>query len=420
MRTLYFDDLFTGSEWLRAVRVEIDEIGSVVTVTGDAEPSGCEHLAGCVVPGMPNLHSHAHQRAMAGLAERSGPGEDSFWTWRELMYRNVLRIRPEQLEAIAAQLYVELLEAGYTAVGEFQYLHHDSAGRPYAEPAEMSLRCLSAARDMGIGLTLLPVLYQDGGFGGRPSGDGQRRFLNDAEGFLGIVGRLQQETDQQTAVGIAPHSLRAVGEELLGEVLAAWGERGPIHIHVAEQLPEVEDCLAWSGQRPVEWLFDRAAVDELWCLIHATHLDDDELSRLAASGAVVGLCPTTEANLGDGLFRAVEYLRVGGRLGIGSDSHISTSPAEELRWLEYGQRLRHHGRNLLTGGRDRSTGRSLYQQALAGGAQACGRPIGRIAPGCRADLVVLDTDHPLLAGRRGDAWLDSWIFAGNQVRSVRS
>ncbi len=420
MRRIYIDDLFTGSEWLQAVQIEIGDDGYITTMKAGAEAVGDERLSGCVLPGVPNLHSHAHQRAMAGLAERSGRVADSFWTWREVMYRNVLRITPDQLEAVAAQLYVELLEAGYTTVGEFQYLHHDIAGRPYAERAELSLRCLAAARQVGIGLTLLPVLYHDGGFGGRPADDGQRRFINQAEGFLRIVERLRSEVDGQLAVGIAPHSLRAVGAELLSEVLAAWGERGPVHIHVAEQVREVEDCLVWSGQRPAQWLFDRAAVDQRWCLIHATHLDDGELAALAASGAVAGLCPTTEANLGDGVFRAVDFLRAGGRLGIGSDSHISTSPVEELRWLEYGQRLRHQGRNILAGGCDRSTARSLLQRVLAAGAQACGRPIGCIAPGYRADLVQLDSQHPLLAASHGDAWLDSWIFSGNRsvVRQV--
>ena len=425
MRRLFFKELFTGDAWVSRARVEIDSAGMITVVEGEASPEGCEVVAGCGVPGVPNLHSHAHQRAMAGLAERSGAGEDSlpldsFWTWREVMYRHVERMTPEDLEAVAAQLYVEMLEAGFTAVGEFQYLHHGSGGEPYDEIAEMSLRCLAAARQVGIGITSLPVLYAQGGFGGLPAGSGQRRFLNGAEGFLRIVEALEGEADAGAAVGIAPHSLRAVPPELMGEVLQAFGGRGPVHVHVAEQVKEVEDCLAWSGRRPVEWLLEHGPVDTSWCLIHATHMTCAETRALAATGAVAGLCPTTEANLGDGFFNAVEYLAAGGRVGIGSDSNSSVSPVEEVRWLEYGQRLRHHGRNLLAGGADRSTGRRLLQAVLEGGAQACGRPIGALRPGCRGDLVVLDTDHPLLWERSGDAILDGWIFAGNEplVREV--
>jgi len=418
MRQLFFDQLFTGESWLSRARVEIDAAGNLTSLEGDASSEGCEVIAGCALPGVPNLHSHAHQRAMAGLAERSGgqlgsSGGVSFWTWREVMYQHVERMTPEDLEAVAAQLYVEMLEAGYTAVGEFQYLHHDPRGEPYDEIAEMSLRCLAAAKEVGIGITSLPVLYADGGFGGVPAGVGQRRFLNDAEGFLRIVEALEKEASVEAAVGIAPHSLRAVNPGLLAEVLQAFQQRGPIHIHVAEQTQEVEDCLAWSGLRPVEWLLEKAPVDSSWCLIHATHMTAEETRALAGIGAVAGLCPTTEANLGDGFFNAVDYLAAGGRLGIGSDSHISISPVEEMRWLEYGQRLRHRGRNCLAGGADRSTGRRLLSAVLAGGAQACGRPIGALSPGKRGDIVVLDTDHPLLWERRGDAILDSWIFAGN-------
>ncbi len=421
-RTLFFDQLFTGWEWLRAARVEIDDRGDILAVDGGVTSEGCEKIPGCALPGVPNLHSHAHQRAMAGLAERSGGTADSFWTWREVMYRHLASMNPEQLEAISAQLYVEMLEAGYTAVGEFQYLHHDPQGRPYSQVAEMTLRTLASARRVGLGLTCLPVLYGHGGFGGAAAGNGQKRFLNDADGFFRLLEEVRRATveDPEAAVGIAPHSLRAVAPELLLDVLKGFGTVGPIHIHVAEQRQEVEDCLRWSGLRPVTWLLEHVPVDERWCLIHATHMTSEETQAVAWSGAVVGLCPVTEANLGDGFFDAVEFLGAGGRIGIGSDSHISISPVEELRWLEYGQRLLGGARNILGGGANRSTGRRLLGAALAGGAQACGRSIGAIAPGLRGDLVVLDTDHPLLAEREEDEILDSWIFSGNAplVRDV--
>lgn len=405
--------------WCRDLRIEVDAAGWVTALELEAEPQGTVALAGPIVPGMANLHSHAFQRAMAGLAERAGASEDSFWTWREVMYGFLARITPEQVQAIAAQLYVELLKGGYTAVGEFHYLHHAPDGSAYAERAEMALRTLAAAAESGIGITQLPVLYGYGGFGGQAAGDGQRRFLNSPEQILTIVEAMlaSHGKDPQVAVGLAPHSLRAVTEASLGAALdglAALAPEAPVHIHIAEQTKEVEDCVAWSGQRPVAWLLERLPVDRRWCLVHATHMVEAETRGLAARGAVAGLCPTTEANLGDGLFDALSYRDAGGIWGIGSDSHISTSAIEELRWFEYGQRLVHRRRNLLTGGvEDPHCGAWLYRQALAGGAQALGRPIGALAPGRRADFLVLDSEHPHLAGRSGDAWLDALVFAGN-------
>jgi formimidoylglutamate deiminase len=412
--------------WAEHVRLEIDADGTLAAVTPGGPAAGAERMAGPVVPGMPNLHSHAFQRAMAGLAERAGPGDDSFWTWRETMYGFVRRIGPEEMAAIAAQLYVEMLEAGYTAVGEFHYVHHGVDGRPYSDSAELSRRVIGAARHAGIGITHLPVLYGYGGFGGRPAGEGQKRFVNDVDHFLRIVQALCEtyRDDPQVAIGIAPHSLRAVTPETLGQAvagLAALDAAAPVHIHIAEQTREVDECVAWSGARPVEWLLDHAAVDSRWCLVHATHMTESETDRLAASGAVAGLCPTTEANLGDGLFPAPRYLHAGGAFGIGSDSHISVSPVEELRWLEYGQRLMRRGRNILAQDADSpSVGASLFKFALSGGARALGRPIGRLAPGSRADLVVLDQSLPALYGKGGDLLVDAAVFAGNRnpVRDV--
>lgn len=359
--------------------------------------------------GVPNLHSHAFQRAMAGLAERQTNPEDSFWTWRELMYRFAGRITPDAMRAVATQLYVEMLEAGYTSVCEFHYLHHQPDGRPYDDPAEMSKALIAAAADTGIRLTLLPVLYMSGGFDGRPLSERQRRFGHSVDGYLALLQSLRALEHDTLAVGIALHSLRAVPAAALREVLAAVGtDPLPIHIHVAEQIGEVQDCLALRGARPVQWLLDNAGVDPRWTLVHATHLDAAEVQGIVRSRATVAICPTTEANLGDGLFPLGEFLKAGGHWGIGSDSHVSVSPVEELRWLEYGQRLATRHRNIAVSPQQPSTGELLYGQALAGGLRACGQ-------GARAadDFVLLDADAPALAGATRDTLLDRFVFAGN-------
>lgn len=362
------------------------------------------------LPGLPNLHSHAFQRAMAGLAERQGDPQDSFWTWRELMYRFAGRIDPESQYAIATQLYAEMLEAGYTSVCEFHYLHHAPDGRPYAEPAAMSQSLIAAARDTGIRLSLLPVLYMGGGFDGRPLGERQRRFGHSLDAYLALVQSLRAQASDTLKIGIAFHSLRAVPPQALAAVLAAIGDAPmPIHIHVAEQVGEVQDCLALRGARPVEWLLANAPVDARWTLVHATHLEPAEVQGIAASGATVAICPTTEANLGDGLFPLRDYLRAGGHWGIGSDSHVSVSPVEELRWLEYGQRLATRRRNIAVSADQPSTGRLLYAQALAGGLRACGQ-----GAEAAADHVVIDGDAPALAGARAEDLHDRLVFAGNR------
>ncbi len=430
--TTYFAErALLPNGWARDVRLEVGDDGALTAVQPDSSSNGAVALKGPALPGMPNLHSHAFQRAMAGLTERAriaagDAGEDSFWTWREVMYGFVRRLNPDQVQAIAAQLYVEMLEAGYTAVGEFHYLHHDPEGAPYDDPAEMSRRVIAAARSSGIGLTHLPVLYGYGGFGGKPAGEGQRRFLNTPERYLELLALIHGEVrdDPQLHMGIAPHSLRAVTPDSLAAALngiRALDKEAPVHIHVAEQQPEVRDCIDWSGLRPVEWLLTHQDLDPRWCLVHATHMTDEEAVALARTGAVVGLCPTTEANLGDGVFPAGAYLGAGGEIGIGSDSHISVSPVEELRWLEYSQRLTLKRRNLLAGeAGSPSVGARLYKAALAGGARALGRPIGRLAIGCRADLLVLDGELPCLWGKDGDVLLDAVVFAGNRnpVRDV--
>lgn len=398
--------------WHADVGLEIDGAGNLTGVAAGAPAEGRERLDGPVLPGFPNLHSHAFQRAMAGLAEhRGGDPDDDFWSWRKLMYGIAGALSAEEIQAIAAQLYVEMLEAGYTAVAEFHYLHHQPDGRPYGNLAELSERVISAAREAGIGITHLPVMYLTGGFGGKPATEGQRRFLNPPDRFLKLVERVRSsQNDAEVTVGIAPHSLRAVPPEALKEVVGAVGATTPVHIHIAEQTGEVDQCLAWSGKRPVEWLLANAPIDQRWCLVHATHVTSDEIRTAASAGAIAGLCPTTEANLGDGLFPAEDWRAAGGALGIGSDSHISVSFVEELRWLEYGRRLVARRRNRLTG----TDGvKDLFLSILDGGARASGRPIGRIAPGLRADLVVLDGSTATLADVPANRLLDALVFAGN-------
>jgi formimidoylglutamate deiminase len=425
MPSYFADHALLPSGWAARVRFDVDEAGDIAAATPDSSAGGAERLQGVAVPGMPDLHSHAFQRAMAGLAERAGPEGDSFWSWRDVMYRFLARLSPDDIEAVAAQLYVELLKHGYTAVAEFHYLHNDPAGGAYENRGELADRILAAAGATGIGLTLLPVLYQTSQFGGKAPTEGQRRFTLPTDEFLALVEKLlhRHRRDRQVRIGIAPHSLRAVPPEPLRDAVKALGAldaNAPIHIHAAEQTKEVQDCIAWSSKRPVEWLLANAGLDRRWCLVHCTHMTAEETRGLAESGAVVGLCPTTEGNLGDGVFPLPAFLESGGRFGIGTDSNVATSPVEELRWLEYVQRLVARARNLTEKTVGAATGANLYRRALAGGAQALGRPIGALARANRADIVVLDPAHPALLGRSGDTLLDSWIFSGNAnpVRDV--
>ena len=425
MTQLFFEHALLPSGWARGVVIDIDASGRITSVATDSDAPAAgalgisNHIA---LPGMANLHSHAFQRAMVGLGEWRSAGDvnDDFWSWREVMYRFLHRLRPDDVQAIAAQLYTEMLESGFTAVGEFHYVHHQPDGAPYDNKAEMSTQLMAAANDAGIGLTLLPVCYAAGGFGGATISDHQRRFFNDADQFLNLVVECRNSVVNQPRciVGIAPHSLRAVPPEILQEIVAANPE-GPIHIHIAEQVGEVDDCVAWSGARPVQWLLDNQPVDARWCLVHATHMDESEVKKLAASGAAVGLCPATEANLGDGIFEGVAYQQAGGKWGIGTDSHIRVDVAEELRSLEYSQRLRDLGRNRLAGS-GQASGRTLYEAALSGGAQALGQNMGALEVGRYADIVSLDAGHPLLIGKGDDDWLNAWIFSGDKscVRDV--
>jgi formimidoylglutamate deiminase len=397
--------------WVTNVRIDIAD-GKIAALERDAAPVAGDEHAPVALPGVCNVHSHGFQRGMAGLTEFRGPAADNFWSWRTLMYRFVARMTPDDIDAITALAYVEMLESGFTRVGEFHYVHHDPAGKPYANPAETAVHVAAAVARTGIGLTLLPVFYANGGFGGVPPAEGQRRFVNTLDGFARLLdaSRKVVRSLEGATLGVAPHSLRAVTPEELAQVVRLAGE-SPVHIHAAEQTGEVEQCVAWSGARPVQWLLDHATVDSRWCLVHATHMNDDEASRLAATGAVAGLCPVTEANLGDGIFPATRYLPAGGAFGIGTDSNVSIAVADELRQLEYSQRLRDRARNVIGAGDDRSTGRVLFEAAVNGGARALGVPAG-ITEGASADFVSLSGESAELAGRSGDALLDSMIFAG--------
>lgn len=390
-------------------------ISSLITQPGAQQTDGVQRIKGATIPGLPNLHSHTFQRGMAGLAETRGPSGDSFWTWRQVMYRFLEHLDPDDVEAIAAMAMMEMLEGGFTSLAEFHYLHHDPKGHHYANRAELAVRIISAAQQTGINLTLLPVLYAQGGFGGQPVADQQRRFYNDLESYLALH---QASADAlkilpHAQIGIAPHSLRAVTPDMLTALLGA-GLSGPVHIHIAEQVKEVDDCLAWSGRRPVEWLFDHHAVDAHWCLIHATHMTETETQALARSQAVAGLCPLTEANLGDGFFNASSYQALNGAWGVGSDSNVEISAFAELRCLEYGQRQLHRGRNLLASAEGRSTGLDLYTKALHGGAQALQQPVGALRVGAQADWVTLDLTHPTLAPLPQRHWLDALVFVADR------
>jgi formiminoglutamate deiminase len=375
-------------------------------------PSAGDERHAIALPGLASLHSHAFQRGMAGLAELRGDSTDTFWTWRETMYRFALAMTPDDVAAVATLLYVEMLEQGFTRVGEFHYLHHDRDGSHYSDLGEMAGRIAQAAEASGIALTLLPSFYAHGSFGGAAPHDGQRRFICSVDQFAALMAASRKAIAKLPGanIGIAPHSLRAVTPDELAAIIP-FADGGPVHIHAAEQVKEVEDCLAWSGQRPVQWLLEHAPVDQRWCLIHATHMSDEEVTALANTGAVAGLCPITEASLGDGIFPAREFLAAGGAFGVGTDSNVLVGVADELRQLEYGQRLRHRQRNVLSGGAGRSTGRTLFDHALTGGAQAMAQTAVGLTAGARADIVTLDNTHPSLAGRHGDAAIDGWIFA---------
>lgn len=421
MSVIHAGEALLESGWARDVRVVL-EGGRITSIEAGATPQSGDYRTGILLPAPANLHSHAFQRAMAGLTERRGADpSDNFWTWRKAMYAFLDAFTPDDVEAIAAFVQMEMLEAGYATNVEFHYLHHGPDGSAYDNLGEMSHRIAAAAGQTGIGLTLLPVLYQQGGCDGRPLGAGQIRFGNDISRFERLVesaGEALKPLSADTRLGISAHSLRAVSREGLAACIALM-PGAPLHMHLAEQTGEVEEVLAAYGARPAEWLLANAEVDARWCLIHCTQMTDAETRALARTGAVAGLCPITEGNLGDGIFNGTTWLEAGGRFGIGSDSNVRISLSEELRQLEYSQRLRDRSRAALAT-REKSAGRVLLEGAARGGAQAAGREAGAIAAGKLADLMALDTAHITLEGRAGDLAIDSWVFAGddNMVSDV--
>lgn len=411
MQKIHARQALTPAGWARDLLLSIDD-GRIVRIdTGPTD--GCRSVD-LLLPAPVNLHSHAFQRAMAGLTETKGDNRtDNFWTWRNLMYRFLERLSPDHVQAIASLVFMEMQEAGYGAVTEFHYLHHDHGGVPYANLSEMAGRIAAAARETGIGLTLLPVLYMQGGCDGRPLLGEQRRFGCDTDSFARLhsdcaVHMVQGPDDH--LIGIAPHSLRAVTPKAL-ESIREISPEGPIHMHLAEQLAEVYEVKEHLGARPVDWLLDSVEVTADWCLVHCTQMTDTETARLAASGAVAGLCPITESNLGDGIFNGTVFQRAGGRFGIGSDSNIHIALWEELATLDYSQRLRDHSRAALATP-EHSTGRALFENVTRAGAHAAGRQAGRIEVGQFADLMAVSNDNEFLCNRRGDTVLDSLIFTG--------
>lgn len=420
MQTHYrFESAWLSSGWRNNVVVTVDDRGDIVAVTPEDTATPASLIRGAALPGMPNSHSHAFQRAMAGAAERREGDADSFWSWREAMYRAAERLTPEALTAIAAQTYVDMLKAGYTAVCEFHYVHNQPDGRPYADATAMFDALRSAAAASGIGQTLLPTLYQHADFLQAPPAPRQRRFVLETDPYLRALEyvRSSEGRSGQQATGIAFHSLRAVSVEAMRAVLDAHPDFNVIHIHVAEQKLEVERCVQFLGRRPIEWLDEQVELDSRWNLIHATHASASELELIARRDAVVVLCPTTEGNLGDGVFPLESFLRARGAFAIGSDSQVCLSPTEELRWLEYQARLSKRVRSVLAEP-PLSTGATLWRDACVGGARASARRIGALAPGHRADIVVVDTQDPAFINRHGDVVIDTLVFVA-PPRAVR-
>ncbi len=419
--TIYADKILLADGWASDKTLTI--VNGVITDITSGYLDKAQRVAGVIIPGMINCHSHAFQRAFAGFSEQGSEGQDSFWTWRKIMYKFLAQLTTQNAEVIASQLYIEMLKMGYTRVAEFHYLHHEIDGANHAALSAMAEAIFKAAKNAGIGLTMLPVLYRFSGFGAQKPNDGQKRFINSTEQFNQLVSDCFKLTEQyeNSNVGIAPHSLRAVDKSSLQQAVAhvrSLDERAPIHIHIAEQQKEVDDCLAHFNQRPVEWLLDNMELDQQWCLIHATHINEQERQGIINSQAIAGICPTTEANLGDGIFPTTEFLAENGTFAIGSDSHISVNPIEELRWLEYAQRLIKQQRAILATKAQVSVGANLWQKAALGGAQSTNSNTGALAIGKQADLLVLDQQQTRLFAHSEQHLLDSVIFA-SQASPVR-
>ncbi len=414
----HFKQVLTEQGWMNDISIQIGDNGHIESLVQDANNSQYPIFENPVIPGMPNLHSHSFQYAMAGLSEIRKNPVDSFWSWREMMYYFALNVSPDDLQAITAKLYMDLLKGGYTEIAEFHYLHNDMDGSYYARPQELSASIINAAEHTGLSLTHLPVFYAHANFGGQTPEKAQRRFLNSRDQYALLLEEIQKRHPSHN-LGIAPHSLRAVTEEemtWLMELRSSLVPDCPVHIHVAEQTKEVQDSIAYSGMRSVTALMDQAPVDEKWCLIHATHLDDSEVKAIAKSGATAGLCPLTESNLGDGIFRGTDFINAGGHFGIGSDSNICTEAMQELRTLEYSQRLERRQRNVFCSDTYPNNGTHLWVNAAKGGARACGQEIGQIAVGARADFVEISYNRDgIMSAVAPEAVLDFHIFSGQQA-----
>ncbi len=420
-KQIFAKHILLADGWAENVLLTIDDLGYITALEENSSMpndfSG-ELISNSIIPGMVNNHSHAFQWAMAGLAEQSGKGSDSFWSWRKIMYDFVSKITPDDLETIATALYMQMLKAGYTSVGEFHYLHHDANGEHFSNQAEMSQRIFEAAKNSGINLTLLPVFYRYSGFSEQAPNDGQKRFIHTQEEYAKLLDAISKLAgDYQQNFGIAPHSLRAVNRSdiefainHLDKLTEQSSIQAPVHIHIAEQLKEVDDCLAHYGKRPVTWLSENFELNSRWCLVHATHMNASEVKKVAKSKAVVSICTTTEANLGDGFFAMMDYKDHSGGWGIGSDSHISVNATEELRWLEYQNRLRTNSRTVFTDGDDSSNGYWLWRNAVRGGSQSLANRSGELALNKKADFLVLNNNDMALVGKKNDQLIDAFIF----------
>ena len=418
-QTYFIKKALLSQGWAKNVRLGVDDKGLIVSLKTNVSAEQDDHRLGLVIPGLVNCHSHAFQRAMAGLTEYQVSPTDTFWSWRKTMYRFANLVSPEDLQDIASYLYLEMIKQGYTSVAEFHYVHHQPNGKPYSSVSQLSQSVINAANIAGINLTLLPVLYMNAGFGDQALLDDQKRFGNSVDSYLALHDEATRYCSHQSqhSVGMALHSLRAVPASSMTEVISHFKSRVhscPIHIHIAEQTQEVEQSIKALGKRPVEWLLDNHDIDKQWCLIHATHMTPKETAEVAKSGATVGICPTTEANLGDGFFPLRQYLDDGGQIAIGSDGNTCTNPMEELRWLEYGQRLLSRTRNVASDDRERHTGTNLYSHYLEGGARSIGQKTGALKLGGRADLIVLDDNSADLANIAADSILDVLVFGTSQ------
>jgi formimidoylglutamate deiminase len=423
--TYRLESAYLAAGWSRDVVVSVAADGFITAIrpaaqrpVGDPGVEAAEPVAGIVIPGMPNAHSHAFQRAMAGNTEFRLSDHDSFWTWRQAMYGLANSIEPDELQIVATQVYVEMLKAGYTSVAEFNYLHRRRDGTAYAGQNALWDALEAAAQTAGIGLTFLPTLYQSSDFAAQPLKAEQHRFNLDTDSFLRAVDDHRRGDTGIRRTGVAFHSLRAVPQGNLrtaARTLRSMDATMPLHIHVAEQMLEVQACQKVTGRRPIELLLDTGLLDAHWCLVHATHATPQELEAVAQSRAVVCVAVTTEANLGDGFFDTPRFLSVGGRLCVGSDSHATVDPAEELRWLEYQQRLQQQRRGVLATPDEPHVGTALWASAAEHGAAALGQPVGSLAVGRRADWLVLDANHPSMAGGSLETSLDRLLFAGGRA-----